>query len=125
MQPPASSEVADPAKSSEIIRRLPAAAQAAFVRFQQTGDEHALDVVLLAVLEDFIPRPAASPLAEAPGDTRLIDDLGFDSLAITEVVFFTDDLFNIRIANEEIIQVRSLDDLRGFVGRKISARTSG
>ncbi|MBI3885570.1 MAG: acyl carrier protein [Opitutae bacterium] len=78
--------------------------------------------MILAILEDFIPRKADRPLGEYAGDTRLVDDLGFDSLAITEVVFFTEDLLAIRIANEEIIQVRTLDDLRGFVRRKVTER---
>jgi acyl carrier protein len=61
------------------------------------------------------------PLAQQPGGTRLIEDLGFDSLAITEVVFFAEDLFGINITNEEIMQVRTLDDLRGFICRKVGA----
>lgn len=106
----------------ESIRHLPAAARAAFERFQADGDPATLDPVVLAILEDFIPRDPTRPLAELPGSTRLIDDLGFDSLAITEVVFFTEDLFGISISNQEIIQVRTLDDLRGFIGRKVAAR---
>ena len=106
----------------ESIRHLPAAARAAFERFQAGGDPATLDPVVLAILEDFIPRDPTRPLAELPGSTRLIDDLGFDSLAITEVVFFTEDLFGISISNQEIIQVRTLDDLRGFIGRKVATR---
>jgi acyl carrier protein len=34
------------------------------------------------------------------------------------VVFATEDLLGIRIANEEILQVMTLDDLRGFIRRK-------
>ena len=107
------------------IQHLPAEGQAAYRKFETDGDVAALDVVILAILQDFIPRPSAKPLASLPGDTRLMDDLGFDSLAITEVVFFTEDLLGISIANEEIIQVRSLDDLRGFVRRKVAARKAG
>ena len=59
-----------------------------------------------------------------PGNARLIEDLRFDSLAITEVVFFTEDLLGITISNEEILQVRTLDDIRGFVRRKVSARAA-
>jgi acyl carrier protein len=106
----------------ESIRHLPAAARAAFDRFQAGGDPVALDPVLLAILEDFIPKTPVQPLVELAGDTRLIDDLGFDSLAITEVVFFTEDLFGIVITNEEIIRVRTLDDLRGFIRVKVAAR---
>lgn len=101
---------------------MPAPARAAYARFLIDGDPAGLDPVLFAILEDFIPRDSARPLAELPGDTRMIDDLGFDSLAITEVVFFTEDMFGINISNEEIIQVRTLDDLRGFIRGKVGVR---
>lgn len=113
---------ASPPKRAESTHRLPAEARAVFDRFKAGGDPATLDPVLLAILADFIPRAPARPLAEHPGSTRLIDDLGFDSLAITEVVFFSEDLFGINITNEEIIQVRTIDDLRGFILRKISVR---
>ncbi len=128
MQPSASSSstqksLAD--SKADAIRHLPSAAQAAYRKFETDGDVAALDPVIMAILEDYIPRPPEKPLADFSGETRLMDDLGFDSLAITEVVFFTEDLFGIRIANEEIMQVRTLDDLRGFVRTKISARNAG
>lgn len=104
------------------IRHLPAEALAAFRRFQAEGDVAGLDPVILSILEDFIPHASAVPLAQRPGETRLIEDLGFDSLAITEVVFYAEDLFGITISNDEIIQVRTLDDLRGFIRRKVSTR---
>jgi acyl carrier protein len=108
----------------EAIRHLPPAAQAAFQHFVASGDVTALDSVIVAILSDFIPRTPPRPLSEFPGDTVLTTGLGFDSLAITEVVFFTEDLLDINIANEEIVQVRTLDDLRGFVRRKVTARAS-
>ena len=106
----------------ENLRHLPPAARAAFEQFQATGNPALLGPVMFAILEDFIPHTPARPLAELPGGSRLIDDLGFDSLAITEVVFFTEELFGINISNAEIIQVRTLDDLRGFIHHKVRAR---
>lgn len=109
-----------PNEQETALRHLPPVAQAAFQHFVASGDVTALDPVVLAILDDYIPKTPAQPLADLPGDTRLIEDLGFDSLAITEVVFFSEDLLRIRISNEEIIQVRTLDDLRNFVRRKAS-----
>lgn len=106
------------------IKHLPAEARAAYQRFLASGEPAELDPLVLAILTDFIPKDPATPLSELPGTTRLIDDLGFDSLAITEVVFFTEDLLAISISNEEIVQVRTLDDLRGFIRAKIAARTT-
>lgn len=116
---------ASKADQAEALRHLPEPAQEAFRRFRASGDVTVLDPVILAILADFVPRKSARPLAELPGDTRLMDDLGFDSLAITEVVFFTEDLFGISIANEEILQVRTLDDLRHFVHRKVAGPAAG
>lgn len=109
---------------AESIRRLPGPAREAFERFQAGGDPAGLDPVLFAILGDFVPLTFARPLSDLPGSARLIDDLGFDSLAITELVFFTEDLFGITITNEEIIQVRTLDDLRGFIRGKVGVHAA-
>lgn len=112
--------VAPTTQRDERIRHLPAAARDAFDRFRADGDLPALDHVIFAILEDYAPHLPAAPLATLPGQTRMIDDLGFDSLAITEVVFFIEDLFGLSISNQEIIRVRTLDDLRSFVRIKLS-----
>ncbi len=122
---PAIPAAGSPADSEEKIRHLPAAAQAAYRRFRAGGDVAELDAVIVAILEDFSPKTLATPVAGLPGTTHLMNDLHFDSLAITEVVFFTEDLLGIRIANEEILQVLTLDDLRAFVRRKAAAVPRG
>jgi acyl carrier protein len=116
---------AGPEKPEDKIRHLPAEVRASFRRFQTQGDLAALDPVIAAILADFVPRKSTTQFTDLPGSTRLIDDLGFDSLSITELVFFTEDLLGISIANEEILQVRTLDDLRQFVRRKVAARAAG
>ncbi|HUG12585.1 MAG TPA: hypothetical protein VMM36_16330 [Opitutaceae bacterium] len=116
------SPAAPQSHQADSSRHLSPGVRAEFERFQASGDPAALDPVLFAILEDFTPKPLSRPLADLPGNTRLIDDLGFDSLAITEVVFFTEDLFRISISNEEIVQVRTLDDLRGFIHSKVAGR---
>jgi acyl carrier protein len=102
------------------IKHWSTQARIAFQRFQTVGDPTGLDLVILAILGDFIPSASKVPLADRTGQTRLIEDLGLDSLAIAEVVFFTEDLFGISIANEEIHQVRTLDDLRDFIRCKVA-----
>lgn len=120
MQPTAPSSGAS-ADFEDKIRHLPESAQAAYRRYRAGGDVAELDTVIVAVLEDFAPKTVTRPLSELPGGTHLMNDLHFDSLAITEVVFFTEDLLGIRIANDEILQVLTLDDLRAFIRRKAAA----
>ncbi len=107
------------------LRHFSPEARAAFDRFQTSRSVQDLDPVIFAILEDFVPQKPDRPLAELPGSIRLMDDLGFDSLAMTETVFFTEELFTITIANQEILQVRTLDDLRLFVQRKVMAKPAG
>lgn len=122
-RPPPSASVTPPVDLEEKLRHLPADARAAFRRFQAGGKAADLDVVIFAILEDFIPKKSGRALAGLPGDTPLMDGLGFDSLAITEIVFFAEDLFGISIANEEIIKVRTIDDLRLFIRSKVAVKT--
>jgi acyl carrier protein len=103
------------------LARFPTDVRDAFALFLAVGDVDALDTVLFAIVRDFLPRKnpvAAGPL---PDNARLIEDLGFDSLAIAEIVFFMEDLFQIKISNAEIQQVSTVGQLRAFVLRKFSA----
>lgn len=126
MKPPAAPPaIANTTEKDERIKHLPPEARAAFQQFQAEGNPSVLGPVINAILVDFVPNVPEQPLGELPGSTRLIEDLGFDSLAITEVVFFTEDLFGVTITNEEIMQVRTLEDLRGFIQRKVAPRAAG
>lgn len=111
-----------PSAVAEKLRHLPAPAHAAYDAFRRSGEPDHLDPLLFALLENYLPKKPAMPIASLPGTTLLMEDLGFDSLAIAEFVFSTEDLFEIRIANEEVVKVRTLDDLRAFIRQKVGSR---
>jgi acyl carrier protein len=94
----------------------------AFARYRATGDAVALDAVVIAAVLDY--RPAGGPAAASVSDgTRLLEDLGYDSVAVAELVFFLEDLFEMTIANEDILAVRTIGDLRACVVRKLAAKS--
>lgn len=111
-----------PRRAHDPLGKFPDAVRAAYTRYRENGDNEAVDAVVLAVVRDYVPKtielPPENPL---PDSARLIADLGFDSLAISETVFFLEDLFKVRITNAEIMQVRTVGELRAFVRQKLSA----
>jgi len=102
-------------------RHFPPEICAAYDRFLQTRVPADADVVVLAIMLDHMPEKDRRP-ATPPADTlTLVADLGFDSVAIAEMVFFLEDLFEVRISNDEILRVRTVGDLRAFVRQKLDA----
>ncbi len=126
MQPPSTSSSPSGAPNAEstLINHFPATVREAFARFRETRSSEDADVVVLAVVLDHQPDKKLRG-TNAPGDDRkLVEDLGFDSIAITEMVFFLEDLFQVRIGNEEILRVRTVGDLRAFIREKLTAAAS-
>lgn len=114
----------DSAGTENRSQRRAAAARAAIQQLQSSGDSTALDALTVEILGDYLRSKTTAPLAELPGTTQLVADLGFDSLAIAELVFYTEDLLGITISNEEIVGVRTIDELRGFIRAKIAGRAT-
>ena len=119
MQSPASitSPVLLPVAVESLLKHFPEDVRAAYIRLRTTGDVAAADTLVLAIVADHMPYKTAALLDSA----ALVADLGFDSVAITEMVFFIEDLLQVNITNAEILRVRTICDLRAFVREKLSA----
>jgi 3-hydroxyacyl-[acyl-carrier-protein] dehydratase len=59
-------------------------------------------------------------LAAASEDTRLIEDLGLDSLTLLEIVLSIEEVLKLRIENEELREIRTLGQLNKFLHAKIT-----
>jgi len=110
-----------------LLRHFPREVGEAFERLRTTGDAAALERVVHAVVQDHIPVQNRTPGIVLTPSTDLIDHLGFDSIAISELVFFFEDLFQVSISNDEILRVRTVGQLCAFVSEKLAAarKTAG
>lgn len=113
-----------PPDLAEKIRHLPELAREAFLEYRRSGRVDQLDPLIFAMLESYAPKKPEAPFTALPGSTLLMDELGYDSLAIAELVFGTEDLFDVHISNEEVMQVRTIDDLLAFIRKKVSERSA-
>lgn len=126
MSSSASSQPSAPASSAgdaadTLVRHFAAEVRDAYLRFRADRRAEDADVVVLAVVQDHIPEAQRQPGAAPADHQQLMADLGFDSVTITEMVFFLEDLFQVRIANDEILRVRTVGDLRAFIRHKLGA----
>lgn len=119
--PSPSSESGAPDAAITLVNHFPADVRQAFARFRKNRASDDADIVVLAVVIDHQPNKALRSAGPLVDSSRLVEDLGFDSIAITEMVFFLEDLFAVRIGNDEILRVRTVGDLRAFIREKLAA----
>lgn len=105
------------------LSRFPAEVQDAYRRFMATGDSDAAHAIVQAALADFVPKNKAELVtANCSPSARLKEDLGYDSLAIAELVFFFEDLFKVTISTEEIRNIGTIGELDAFVTRTLASQ---
>lgn len=107
--------------SSEKLARYAPEVQAAYARFRKTGDIEAVQTVILAMVREHLPKPSDAPITD---EQKLIEDLGYDSLAVAEVVFAIEDVFGLRIETSEIMQISTVGSLKNFIAVKLAPKNN-
>lgn len=104
---------------TNLKRCSPATIEAA-VQFRTTGDVSFLPAIVYGIIERHLPAENKRDLSESPEDTRLIEDLGIDSLTLLEIVLSIEETVGISIENEELREIRTLGEVKSFIQRKIT-----
>ncbi len=112
------------AEIQKELRRCSPETVAAAVRFREQGDSTAIQPVVYGLIELYQPATAKLSLKDANDETRLIEDLGLDSLALLEVVFAIEGVLKLHINNEELKEIRTLGKLNQFLRDKIVTTAS-
>ena len=105
---------------SDPLSNFPPPVREAQARWLAAHDLAALDTVVLAIVAFHrAKRTAPSVADELPAHARLVEDLGYDSLAMAEVVFFIEDLYQIVIPNQDLHDLHTVADLRAYIRARI------
>lgn len=104
-------------KNSEAFQDLPVEMQVILKSYETSRSLGDLDAVISSMLMDLGANLGDDKLSD---ETNFIQDLGLDSLAIAEFVFFFEDLFNIKISNLELATINNLGELKLFIQGKLA-----
>jgi Acyl carrier protein len=110
-------------RAREMLVGYPAETVEAAERFLRKGDAGALDRLVAGVIAYHRPAGASGKKdeTEPEGSARLVEDLGFDSLAMVEMSFLLDELLGLRLSDDEMRALRTYDDVRGVVRARAAA----
>jgi acyl carrier protein len=111
-------------RAKENLTGFPPAVVEAYLGFADHRDIARLDAVVLGVLQFYLAKPPAVPLATLPGSTRLVEDLGCDSLTMIDVMFLSEALLDIKLADDELTRISTLDELREHFRRRMDRADS-
>lgn len=92
----------------------------AALRYRSTGDPDTVPAIVYGIIERHLAPGHDHQLATAGDETRLIEDLGVDSLTLLEIVLSIEETLNISIENDELREIRTLGEVKSFITRKIS-----
>ena len=103
----------------ESLKRCPESAIEAALEFNETRDPDLLPAIVLGIIERFVEPDVRPVIREGKDQTRLLEDLGIDSLLMVEIVILVEETLSIQIENEELRNLRTLGDIKGYLDAKI------
>ena len=115
---------ADEAALRESLKRCTPETLEAALSYRKAGDHAIVPTVILGIVERFL-EPELRPRLRGANATqlRLVEDLGIDSLTMVEIVILTEETLGVSIDNEELKDLRTLEDVHMFVNCKIKGTT--
>jgi acyl carrier protein len=105
---------------ADLLGYPPSCVDAA-LRFRATGQADALFEMLPGMIEFHLPTGTPKPPAILQNELRLNQDLGLDSLALTEMAFVMSELFAIPVETREMVGIQTVGDLKAFLRSKLQA----
>lgn len=103
----------------ETLRRCPPETIDAAIKFNLDRDPAHLPVIVLGIIERFVEPDVRPKVREGDNSTRLLEDLGIDSLLMVEIVMMVEEVLDIRTENEELRNLRTIGDIKSYLDMKI------
>ncbi len=109
----------------QTLKRCSPETIAAAIQIRACQDLEALPVFVLGVINRYLPPENRAKLTEASNSTRLVEDLGIDSLTMLEIVLTIEESLEIdKVDNAELQTLRTIGDIKNFLAEKASGAVS-
>ncbi len=106
-------------RAQKLLKGFPEGTEEAYYRFRETGDEAALKKLIGGMVGFYLP--ANNPKYKTIiGEDVDLQALGIDSLGMTEMVFQVEELFDISVADDEVMQVKKIADISVVLKNKLN-----
>ncbi len=103
----------------ESLKRCSPGTMEAVLSYRNTGDTRAIPAVVMGIIERFLEPENRPKLKHAGNDVLLVEDLGLDSLLMVEIIILVEETLDISIPNEEMRELRTVNDLKEFIDCKV------
>jgi acyl carrier protein len=104
--------------ADELLGYEPACVAAA-LRYRESGAFEDFIAMLPGIIAFHLPRGAPKPPDVLTDEMRLVPDLGLDSLALTEMAFVLDEMFDLSMETRDVFGVMTVGDLKAFLKGRI------
>lgn len=105
----------------EILKHCPEGTLEALLDFRATGNADSLLTFVKGAMIRHLDLEQAAALEVATMDSKLIDDVGIDSLTLTEIVIMIEECLAISIPNEDLMKLETLGSLQEYLKVRATA----
>lgn len=99
----------------ETLLHCPEGTLEALVDFRASGSVESLTTFVKGAMIRHLDPDQAASLETATPQSRFIDDLGIDSLTMTEIVIMIEECLDIAIPNEDLMELETLGGLHEYL----------
>ncbi|HOO92683.1 MAG TPA: phosphopantetheine-binding protein [Opitutales bacterium] len=103
----------------ESMRRCSPQTIDSAIQYRSTKDASLVPAIVTGIIERFLEPEARTLLKEKGDDVRIFDDLGVDSLTMLEIVMLVEDIIQITMDNDDLKDLRTINDIRSYIARKV------
>lgn len=104
----------------DTLKRCSERTLEAALAYRASSDVAHVPVVVLGIVERFLDPEVVETLRAGDDSTEFMADLGMDSLTMIEAIMMVEESLGISIKNEELLDLRSVGDLKDFIKKKIA-----